>query len=574
MRRTCYLCIAVLLGGVILQIYPILAAIQAGENDRGYVNSVGVLLPPDAAPPEEQVVRSFAEDLPYNEWFRSIYKGAPGKYLIGEPLTRVDRNFELHGSAAESWAVSEDGLTWTFVIRPGLQWSDGRPLTAHDYVFSLRRGADPDNAYDFEWYYQPIKNWADVVARKKPITELGVQAVDDLTLAVTAETPTPYLPLLLTYSWVSPQHAVEKYGDTWSTKPETCISSGPFILTEWSKGNRMVLEANPMYTGIYKPLLEKYIFKLTNSTTPPQILPSYEADEIDFGELNNQAELARILSTPELEDHVHTFPNFWTHYLFFNLQIPPFNDIRIRRAFAHAIDREALCRSALRGFAIPAYSMLPPGFPAYEGDETNEFQRYDPNLARQLLAEAGYPDGKGFPRTEMWLRNEPSMHRDAAEGIQALIKHNLGVDIEVRNLEAKIFMDGLNNHTTPMGLVPYEFDYVDPSNMLGLWMTSGRHNWNNHMFDKLMTQANAEVYDPARRTALYQQAERILVENVGGVFLWHKKKAQIWKPYVKGEALEPDRFGYRAWRGDQVANTTISLYVTKDRRNQVTDATR
>jgi peptide/nickel transport system substrate-binding protein/oligopeptide transport system substrate-binding protein len=546
-----------------LSAYAVSSTMQHKGLEYQYVNSIGVPLPPDAAPPEQQVFRQFAADQPYNEWFRTIYKGSVGKYLIGEPLTRTDRNFLLRGAAAERWEVSEDGMTWTFHLRPGLQWSDGQPLTARDYRFSLRRGADPDNAYDFEWYYRPIKNWQAVVARKLPLDALGVRAPDDLTLEITTESPTPYLPLLLTYSWVSPEHVVRKYGDTWSTRPETCISSGPFIMTEWIKGKEMVFAPNPMYRGPDRPYLERVVYKIFTATTPPQRLPAYEANEIDLADIETQAELARMLSDPTFEDQVNTWPNFWTHYLFFNTQVPPFNDRRVRLAFALAIDREALCGSALRGFAVPAYSMLPPGFPAYRGEEFREVQEYDPERARRLLAEAGYPDGRGFPTVEMWLRNEALMHRDAAEGLQALLQRTLGIRVEVRNMEAKVFMDGLNNHTTLFGLVPYEFDFVDPSNMLGVWMSDGRHNWSNRQFDALIREAGAEVKDPARRIALYQEAEHLLVEDAGGVFLWHKGKAQIWKPYLKGDALEPNALGYRAFRGDQVMTSTTSMYIAE-----------
>jgi peptide/nickel transport system substrate-binding protein/oligopeptide transport system substrate-binding protein len=539
---------------------------SAVESDNGgrYTNSIGVLLPPDAAPPEQQVLNQFSEDRPYNEWFRTVYKGAAGKYLIAEPLTRTNQNFELRGGAAERWEVSENGLTWTFYIRPGLQWSDGHPLTAHDYVFSLRRGADPENAYDFGWYYQPIKNWTKVVARQVPTDSLKVWAADDLTLKITTESPTPHLPLLLTYSWVSPEHAVNKYGDAWSTRTETSVSSGPFMVTKWTKGHEMILEANPMYRGVDKPYLERIIYKMFNTTTPPQRLPAYEAGEIDIAEIESQAELARLLSDGRLEEQVHTWPNFWTHYLFYNTQEPPFNDRRVRLALSLAIDREALCRSALKGFAVPAYAMLPPGFPAYSGDTFKAMQGYNPERARRLLAEAGYPNGQGFPTVDMWLRNEPVMHRDAAEGLQALLKRNLNLNIEVRNVENKVFMDGLNNHTFLFGMVPYEFDFVDPSNLLGLWLSNGRHNWNNRAFDALMIEAGAEVRDPVRRIGLYQEAERLLVEDVGGVFLWHKQKAQLWKPYLKGSALEPDHMGYRSWRGDQVMSSSLTLYVAEE----------
>lgn len=530
-------------------------------NGPRHVNSVGVSLPPDALPPEKQVLRKFSESRPYNEWFRTVYKGAEGKYLIAEPLTRTDRDFHLRGGAAERWEMSDDGLEWTFQLRSGLQWSDGRPLTAHDYVFSFRRGADPENAYDFGWYYQPIRNWQAVVAREVPVDSLGVWAVDDLTLHITTEEPTPHLPLLLTYSWVSPEHAVRKYGDTWSTRPETSISSGPFIMVEWTKGEQMVYESNPMYRGVDKPYLERLIYKMFNFTTPPQRLSAYEAGEVDIAEVENQAELARLLSDKNLGDQVHTWPNFFTHYLFFDTKQPPFNNRRIRLAISLAIDRDALCRSALKGFAIPAYAMLPPGFPAYSENGYAELQEYDPERARQLLAEGGYPLGNGFPVLDMWLRNEITMHRDAAEGIQAMLQRNLNINIEVRNVENKVFMDGLNNHTLTFGLVPYEFDFVDPSNLLGLWRSNGRHNWNNTMFDKLISAAGAEIKNKDRRIALYKEAERLLVDEMAGVFLWYRQRAQVWKPYLKGSALEANASGFRSWRGDQVMSSSVTLYI-------------
>ena len=557
LRQSSYL---VLIAWITWSIHGIVDALLPANGPR-YVNSIGVPLPADALPPDQQVLRKFSESRPYNEWFRTVYKGAEGKYIIAEPLTRTNRDFRLRGGAAERWEMSDDGLEWTFHLRPGLQWSDGRPLTAHDYVFSLRRGADPENAYDFGWYYQPIRNWQAVVARKVPVDSLGVWAPDDHTLCIATEEPTPHLPLLLTYSWVSPEHAVRKYGDTWSTRPETSISSGPFVMVEWTKGEQMTYEANPMYRGVDKPYLERLIYKMYNLTTPPQRLPAYEAGEIDMSEVENQAELARMLSDENLGGQVHTWPNFFTHYLFFDVRKPPFNDRRVRVAMSLAIDRDALCRSALKGFAIPAYAMLPPGFPAYSDNVYAESQRYDPERARQLLSEAGYPDGRGLPELDMWLRNEIVMHRDAAEGLQAMLQRNLNMKVEVRNVENKVFMDGLNNHTFTFGLVPYEFDFVDPSNLLGLWRSNGRHNWNNPAFDDLMTAAGAEVRDQERRIALYKDAERLLVEDVAGVFLWYRQRAQIWKPYLKGTALEPNASGFRSWRGDQVMSSSLTLYI-------------
>ena len=528
-----------------------------------YVNSLGIPLPPDAAPPEEQVHVEFTEGKTYMERFRTNYKGSAGMHLIAEPLTRIDHHFDLMPAAAERWDVSADGLIWTFYLRPGMVFSDGSPLNAHDYVYTFRRGADPKNAYDAEWYYRPIKNWGAVVERRLPLDSLGVHAVDDLTLKVSSEDPAPYLPALLSYSWVSPRRAIEEYGDAWSTRPETSLSSGPYKLTEWTKGNRIVLTLNTTYRGPARPYLEKIIYKLFTMAAQPPFLAAYEAGESDFTGLTSQAEVARMKESSDAETVLNQYTDFMTYYLTFDTKHSIFKDRLVRQAFSHAIDREALCRSALRDMGVPAYAFMPTGFPSASEEQLTSVQRYDPVLARKLLAEAGYPDGKGFPVMEMWLRNESLAQRTAAEAIQALLKRTLNVQIEVRNMEAKVFMDALNSHTLPLAMVPYQYDYVDPTGLMGIWMSDGRHAWNNQSFDRLMRQANSTVGDDAERTRLYQEAERVLVEEVAGVFLWHPRINQIWRSSMGGSALGVNRYGQRAWRGDQLQNLSISLYVKK-----------
>jgi oligopeptide transport system substrate-binding protein len=539
-----------------------------GQQDEAakapYVNDRGVTLPLDAAPPEKQVLRSFQLEGTYQEWFRTVYKAMAGQRLIAEPLMRVNKDFELLPAAAESWEPSDDGLTWYFHLRSDLVFSDGKPLTAHDFVYTLRRGADPDNAYDFEWYYRPVKNWAAVVRRELPLEALGVKALDDYTLAIETEEVCTYLPHLMIYTWVSPRQAIEKYGDVWSTKPETSISSGPFYLEEWSKADRMVLKANPTYYGPAKPYLETFIAYLFNQATQPPALPAYEAGEIDFTNITSQAELSRIKTDPGMKDQLHSFTQFGTFYLTMNTYSGIFSDIRIRQAFSHAIDRDAIMRSALQGLAISAYSMLPPGFPA-ASKSLNDIQRYDPELARQRLSEAGYPDGRGFPGVEMWLRGgETSPTKDAMEGIQAMLSQNLNINVEIRHIERKIFMDALNGHTLDLGLVPYGYDYADASNLLSLWMSNGRHSWRSDQFDQMIVEAGTIVGDETRRRQVYQDAERLLVEDVGAVFLWHDQVNQIWKSNIRGDALEPNKDGYRAWRWDQVQNLSTTLYFADD----------
>lgn len=565
---------AVFLLGIWILVSLVLMGAMADEQQLRsgrYVNSAGVLLPPDAAPPSRQYVRTFQLDHTYMEWFRTIYKGTFGHRIIAEPLIRFDKDFNLIPAAANRWVAAEDGLSWTFYLRDDLEFSDGRPLTAHDYVFTLRRGADPKNAYDVEWYYRPIKNWAEVVAGRVPVDSLGVHAVDDFTLLVETEDPCAYLPDLLVDSWVSPRQAVEKYGDTWSTRPETSIASGPFYLEEWTKANRIVLRANPRYHGPAKPYLEALIAKLHNASTPPPMLASYEANEVDHVIVTNHAELARIKTDSRLREELHAYTDFATYYLTMDTYNAPFDNLKVRQAFSHAIDREAICRSALQGFAIPAYSMLPPGFPAAEPESLKPAQVFDPVLARRLLAEAGYPAGEGFPRVEFWVRRDVRPVHEAGEAIQAMIKQNLGIEVTVRNMEVKTFMDAINNHNLQLGLVRFGADFIDPSSLMNLWLSMGRHAWKNVLFDNLVVRAGGIMGDTQRRMDTYRAAERILVEEIGGLFVWHTTMNQIWKSNIKGEALEPNALGFQAWRGEQIGNTSFTLYVTDDEPDSGSD---
>ena len=530
-----------------------------------YTNSIGVPLPPDAAPPEYQVFTSFKPEDRYLDLATSHYQVIGHDYaLVNEPLVRMDRNYNLLPAAAANWEVSGDGLTWTFHLQPDLIYADGHPLTAHDFEDTFKRWADPATGFDFEWFYRSIRNWSEVVAAELPLDSLGVTAMDDHTIAFATDRPTPYLPLILTFSWVTPTHLFEKYGPGWSTKPETLLGSGPFRLVEWSKLDRIVLAPNPHYRGPHKPYLEKVVSKLYNLAVPPPMLSSYEAGAVDQAALTNQAEINRVKGDAGLRDQLVTYSAFGTSYLMMDTFKPPFDDLRVRQAFSHAIDSEALVESALQGVAVPAVSMLPGGFPAANPRGLASVQRYDPVLARRLLAEAGYPDGSGFPRTVMWTRGTNLQGGQAPQAVQAMLKHNLNLDIGVQNTEAKLFMETMYQGNIAFAMIPYGYDYMDPSNLLGIWLSTGRHAWYNQRFESVMATANHLIGDPVRRTALYEEAERIVVEDVAGVFLWHGQHNELWKPYLRTEALERnDRGGY-AIRVDKHLNLSTTLYVTEE----------
>ena len=210
-----------------------------------------------------------------------------------------------------------------------------------------------------------------------------------------------------------------------------------------------------------------------------------------------------------------------------------------------------------------------PGFPAANSEGLKDIQNFDPAKAKALLAEAGFPDGKGFPKITLWLRNEAPVRQAMAQAIAASIKQNLGIDVEVSNKETKSFMDALNAKPTQIqfGMVSYGFDFLDPFNMLGVWLGGGRHNWNNAQYDEMVKKAASFTGDPAERIKMFQEAEKLLVSDVPAVFIYHQTVGDLLKPYLKGSELEPDKNGFAAihWPGYANMSTLVgSMYISKD----------
>ena len=269
------------------------------------------------------------------------------------------------------------------------------------------------------------------------------------------------------------------------------------------------------------------------------------------------------------ELHPH-YGDFRTDYLFFDNQNPPFNNLKVRQAFSHIVPRDDLIKQIIKpSQGIPAFSFLMPGFPAANSEGLKDIQNYDPDMAKQLLAEAGFPNGQGFPRLTLWLRNEASVRQAVAQAIAANIKQQLGINVDVSNKETKTFTDAMNAKPPQIqfGMVSYGFDFLDPYNMLSVWLTGGRHNWNNSDFDAQVKKAASFTGDPAQRVKMFQDAERILVSDVGGVFINHRTVADLYRPYLKGADLEPDKNGFAAMHWPSYANmsTMVStVYITKD----------
>jgi len=533
-------------------------------------------LPADAAPAEEQVLRIPCDNVRNETTFDfavSVYQRyACVADLFSDTLVFLDKDFNVIPGAAESWSVSDDGLTWTFKLKEGQVWSDGTPLTAYDYEATYRFSAMPETAWDFTWFYEfigpgGIKNWSKVIAGELPPEELGVVAVDDLTLEITTEGPFPPLPGVAKFGYVLQKAALEEHGPFYNNDVETSVSSGPFMLESFDPGNKIVLVKNPTYAGNRPARLERIegIYM-----APATFFAAFEAGEVDrvpYQELS-AADFSIIENDPVLsENYLRHFGDFRTDYLLFDTNNPPFDNIDVRKAFAKAVDRDAIVKNVFGEIkAMPAHSMLMPGYPASdtEGDLA-EYQAFNCDVANEHLAEAGYPGGEGFPAQEMWLRQEAPAMAAVFQAVAASISQCLNIDIEVSNKDGKVFTDAMNAHTLPFGAVSYGMDFLDPSNLLGIWISSGRHAWENEEFDTLVSDASALVGDDEARTQMFKDAERILVDDVGGVFIAHRWQGDLFKPYVLGDSFrEPDSNGISGWHwgNDQVWG---DMYIGSDR---------
>ncbi|MFN8664225.1 MAG: peptide ABC transporter substrate-binding protein [Thermomicrobiales bacterium] len=543
----------------------------SGRLPGGVVAAQDAALPDDAAPADQQVfvmVNNIQTDKTpdfYESVYERLFEAAFD--ILSEPLVRLDRNFEIGPAGALEWGSNEDGTVWTFKLDPDLMWSDGKPVTANDWVATFRYGADPAHAWDFTWYFQGvIKGWNEAIAGDIPLEELGVrQGENEHELVIETEVPAPYLPAMLLYSNTLSAAALEEYGPLYNSKPETSVTSGPFKLTEWLIDQKVTFEKNPDYTGNLVVPVQKAVVKLAD---PATYFIMYQNDEIDYMQYPAPADL--IIAQSDFPDQIYSsVGDFRTYYMFFDVNTPPFDQLEVRQAFSHAIDRDALKAQILGPAGVPAYSWLAPGFPAANGEELSSIQNYDPAKAKELMAAAGFSDPSTFPKQVLQVRNPTPLVKSISQAAAAMLRDNLGIEVEVQDVDQATFMDALTAKPTeiPFGFVSYGMDYLDPSNMLGVWLSGGRHSWSNEEFDKLVKDAASFTGDPEERTKMFQDAERILVEDVPGVFVYHETPVQLIKPWVKGEFIEPDVNGITSlhWPGYTAMSTVpAELYIGAD----------
>ncbi len=439
-----------------------------------------------------------------------------------ECLLAVDQNGQLAPGQAESWETSEDGLTWTFHLRDGLKWSDGSDLTANDFVYSWKRVCDPMVAAPYaETVLSMVEGYDKAI--EGDLDALQVVATDNNTLVVTLSTPCSYFGSLAAFATLSPvqQATVEANGDAWATKAETYISNGPFYVSDWVPGSYIMMTKNPYYWNADAIKLDGIKWNLIEDSNA-----AYSAYQTGEVLMIKDVPTEEIPSLKENADF-YVDPIIGTYYLSMNIDREPFNNADVRKALSLAIDRDYVANTLMQGTYSPAGNLMGPGWIDTDGkqfkDNANGGKEYidttnyeaDLEEAKQLLADAGYPNGEGFP-TITYSTNDVGYHKVVAEYLQQAWAE-LGIDLQVDIVEWASFTPMRRNGDYDVARNGWVGDYSDPSNMLDLFCSTNGNNdgkFNNADYDAAM-ELSRTTLDAAERSTALHNAEDILMEEAG-----------------------------------------------------------
>lgn len=492
----------------------------------------------------------------------SAIDGANTIITIFEPLLLINENNEVIGGQAESWEASEDGLTWTFTMRDGLKWSDGTDLNAKDFEYSFKRMVDPNTAAPYaETCLGMIDGFEEAAgfpdADGNPTVDpnpeaLNVKASEDgKTLTIVLSYPCSYFDKMAAFATMSPvqQATVEANGDSWCTSADTFVSNGPYMITDWTPSERIVLTKNPNYVGGWDSS------KIVSDTITLLLL---EDSSASFAAYNSgEAQLIKDVPTDEIpsltkaEDggdfYVDTI--LGTYYVSLNLQRDAFKDAKVRKALSLAIDRDYVANTIMQGTYSAADSIVGPGIvdeSGYFHDNGNApyiSADYEANLAeaKKLLEEAGYPNGEGYPTIE-YSTNDAGYHVPLAEYLQQAWG-DLGITLTINKMEWSSFTPARRAGEYDVARNGWVMDYNDPSNMLDLFCSGNGNNdgkYANPDFDAAIDASR--VADSAEHFAQLHKAEDILMEDMGCLPIAYYNDYWLQSPTLKGTWHSP--YGY------------------------------
>ncbi len=528
-----------------------LLACGSGESNVVQGNAAGILHFGNGTEPQgldPQVVTG----IPESNIVHTLFEGL----AVKNPYT-----LEPEPGVAQSWDVSADGLTITFHLNPAARWSNGDPMTAQDYVWSWQRALSPAMGNQYAYMLYPVAN-AEAFATGKldDFNAVGVKALDDHTLQVRLTTPTPYFIQLMDHHSTFAVHrpTIEKFGKAtdrftpW-TRVENIVGNGPFRLTDWQLNRRITVAKSDTYWDHDRVQLNGIVFYPTENISSEERM--FRVGQLHY---TQSVPLDKIPVYRAMHNSPYVnAPYLGTYYYLLNINKPPLDDVRVRQALAMAVDRERLNNTVLHGSNVPAYGITPPGTLGYQPPQVFG---HDVQRARQLLAEAGYPDGKGWPGLEITYNTSES-HRKIAVALQQMWKDALNIDVTLTNQEWKVYLDSVDQMNFQMARRGWIGDYVDPNNFLDLFLCGGGNNntgFCDPRYDELVKRQAPRATARDERYAIFSAAETLLMEQMPILPIYTYTSNHLIHPSVQGmpaNMLDAVNFKYVAldknWKAEK-----------------------
>ncbi|QAY67698.1 peptide ABC transporter substrate-binding protein [Paenibacillus protaetiae] len=463
-----------------------------------------------------------------------------------EGLTRKDADGKVVPGVAESWDVSEDGLTYTFHLRDS-KWSNGDPVTAGDFEYAWKRALDPNlkpqpSAYAYQLYY--LKGAEDYNLNGGSVDNVGVKATDDKTLVVTLNAPTPYFDSLVGFYTYYPVHPSVKDNEAWAADAKTIIGNGPFKMGDWQKNNSISIVKNDNYYAADEIKFTKVTFsEVLDSATE---LSMYETDQLDWA-----GKPVGSIPTDQLEtlkqthkDELTISPSANLYYYLFNTTVKPFDNVKIRKALTLAINRQDIVDNVTKEGQVPAYGLVPPGInigdEEYRSKVSGDFFKEDVEEAKKLLAEGLQEEGLSKMPTIKLAYNTNDAHKKIAEALAEMWRTNLGVDTSIENQEWGVFLDNRNSLNYEVARGGWGADYNDPMTFIDLFTSkSGNNNtgFANPEYDALVKKAYSTA-DQAVRLQAMSDAEKILMDEMPIAPVYYYTNVYMVKPGFKGITMD------------------------------------
>ena len=469
----------------------------------------------------------------------AISTGVPESHIqtaLFEGLTRIGEGEKVMPGIAETWTQNTDGTVITFKLRDA-KWSNGDAITAEDFKYSWLRALAPETASEYSYQLYYIKGAEDYNSKKGTADTVGIKVVDPKTLEVTLAAPTPYFIALTAFHTLYPVNKkAAEANKEWSLKADTFVSDGPFKMQEWKHNDQVVVVKNENYWDAKNVKMTEITFKLIEDNKAA--LTAYESGQIDGTENIPTEDIERLKTSKVLK----VAPYIGTYYYRFNVTKKPFDDAKVRKALTMAINRQTLIDKVVKGGQKPALAFTPPGMVDVEAGKDfrtvgGDYFKEDITAAKALLAEAGYPEGKNWPKDVTILYNTSSNHKLIAEAIQNMWKTNLNIDIQLRNEEWAVYLESQKKINYNISRSGWIGDYSDAMTFMDMFVTGGGNNqtgFSNAEYDKQIKEIANKSGDQKVRIPAMHAAEKVLMDEMPVMPIYYYTLPWVLKDNIKG----------------------------------------